>query len=195
MVGGGQHARVVLDCLMGQGADVLAIFDPKYKGDLFGVPQRGAYDAEFEPAALAIIAVGDNATRKKISKDVSHGFVNTVHPSVIFSPFASLGTGNMLLHGSIIQSQAKIGNHVIINTGAQIDHDCVIGDYVHLAPRVVLCGRVEIGEGALVGAGATITPGKKIGAWSIIGAGSVVIDDVPDHAVVVGNPSKVIKYN
>ncbi|MBL0744009.1 acetyltransferase [Chryseolinea sp. Jin1] len=193
--GGGEHARVVLDCLLAQGATVLALFDPKYSGTLFGVPQRGAYDRSFHPNALALVAIGDNGVRKRVVQNTVHGFTSAVHPSVIFSPFAELGAGSMILHGAIVQAQARIGNHVIVNTGARVDHDCVIGDYVHLAPGVILCGTVQIGEGAFIGAGATIIPGKKVGAWATVGAGAVVIEDVPDYGVAVGNPARVIKIN
>lgn len=188
--GGGEHAKVVLDCLLVQGVEVLALFDPKYSGDLFGVPQRGVYDPDFMPDAKAIVAIGINAVRKKVAELTKHGFTNARHPSAVVSPNAMLGTGIMILHGVIIQPHAKIGNHVILNTGASIDHDCVIGDYVHLAPRSVLCGRVTIGEGTLVGAGAVILPGITIGAWATVGAGSVVTKDVPDGAVVKGNPAR-----
>lgn len=195
LVGGGQHARVVLDCLLSQQADVAGLFDTRYTGDLFGVPQRGEYDPAFEPGALAIVAVGDNAIRKTIAHKTKHGFTNAIHTSAILSRHLSMGTGNMILHGAIIQTQVSVGNHVIINTGSQVDHDCILEDFVHLAPGVVLCGSVTVGEGALVGAGTTVIPGKKIGAWATIGAGSVVIQDIPDHAVAVGNPARVIKYN
>jgi sugar O-acyltransferase (sialic acid O-acetyltransferase NeuD family) len=100
----------------------------------------------------------------------------------------------MILHGAIVQAMAKIGNHVIVNTGAQVDHDCVIGDFAHIAPRVVLCGGVSVGEGTLVGAGATVAPGVTIGKWATIGAGAVIIAGIPDYAVAVGNPARVIKY-
>jgi sugar O-acyltransferase (sialic acid O-acetyltransferase NeuD family) len=193
--GGGEHARVVLDCLQAQGANVLALFDPKYTGELFGVPQRGVYDPAFAPDARAVVAIGSNAVRRKVVGITQHAFTNAIHPSAIVSPYATAGTGNMILHGSVIQAQARIGDHVIVNTGAQVDHDCVVGDYVHLAPGVVVCGTVTIGEGTFVGAGATIIPGRKIGAWATIGAGAVVIRDVPDHAVVVGNPARVVRYN
>jgi sugar O-acyltransferase (sialic acid O-acetyltransferase NeuD family) len=106
-----------------------------------------------------------------------------------------MGIGNMFLQGTIIQAQARIGNHVIINTGARVDHDCILDDYVHAAPGVILCGCVTIGEGAFIGAGSVIIPGKRIGAWATVGAGSVVINDIPDFAVAVGNPAKIIKYN
>lgn len=193
--GGGEHARVVLDCLLSQQTQVIALFDPKYDDELFGVPQRGAYDPDAEPGALAIVAIGDNKIRKRVVSLTRHSFTNAIHGSVIISPFASVGTGNMLLHGVIIQAQVQIRNHVIVNTGAQVDHDCVIEDYAHIAPGAVVCGAVQIGEGSFIGAGATVIPGKKIGAWSVIGAGAVVIQDIPDYAVAVGNPARIIKFN
>lgn len=192
--GGGEHARVVLDCLLSNGAGVVGLYDPKYSGELFGVPQCGAYKPDAHPDALTIIAIGDNAARKRVAEESNHRFTNTIHASAVISPFSKLGEGNAILHRAIVQAQAVIGNHVIINTGAQVDHDCVIKDYVHLAPGVILCGTVKIGEGAFVGAGSVIIPGKQVGAWATIGAGSVVISDIPDYAVAVGNPAKVTKY-
>ena len=191
--GGGEHARVVLDCLLAQGADVLGLFDPKYTGTLFGVPQRGGYDPQFVPEARAVVAIGDNVVRKKVAGITTHAFTNAIHPSATISRFAAYGVGSMILHGAIVQAQTRLGDHVIINTGAQVDHDCVIGNFVHLAPKVVLCGTVQVGEGAFIGASATVIPGKKIGAWVVVGAGAVVIDDVPDRAVVVGNPARIIR--
>jgi sugar O-acyltransferase (sialic acid O-acetyltransferase NeuD family) len=193
--GGGEHARVVLDCLLAQGANVQGLFDPKYTGTLFGIPQRGTYDPTFEPDALAVVAIGDNALRKKVVEKTKHRFRNAIHPSAIISPSVSIGEGNMILHGTILQAQTQIGNHVIINTGTQVDHDNMISDFVHLGPGVVLCGTVQVGTGSFIGAGSVIIPGKKIGAWATVGAGSVVIQDVPDHAVVVGNPARIIRYN
>jgi len=193
--GGGEHARVVLDCLLAGKANVIAIFDPKYSDQLFGIQQRGTYDPDYEPDALAIVAIGNNATRKRTAASTKHTFTSTVHPTSIVSPFTEYGKGCMILHGSIIQARTKMGDHVIVNTGAKIDHDCEIGPYVHIAPGAVLCGTVKIGEGAFIGAGVTIIPGIKIGKWSTIGAGAVVIKDVPDGAVVVGNPGRIIKIN
>ena len=193
--GGGEHARVVLDCLLDQKKNVVALFDPKYSGNLFGVPQRGAYDPQFEPHAKAIVAIGGNAIRKRVVDMTTHNFTNAVHPSAIISGRSSMGIGNMILHRAVIQANTTVGDHVIINTGAQVDHDCVIADFVHLAPGVVICGTVSIGEGAFIGAGAVVIPGKKIGAWATVGAGSVVISDIPASAVAVGNPAREIKQH
>jgi sugar O-acyltransferase (sialic acid O-acetyltransferase NeuD family) len=192
--GGGEHARVVLDCLLSDGVEVCALFDPKYDGDLFGVPQRGTYDGSFEPEALVVVAIGDNRVRSKVVANTRHKFTNVIHNGAQLSSRASLGTGNMILHCAIVQAQTKIGSHCIINTGAQVDHDCVIEDYVHIGPGAILSGTVSVGEGAFIGAGAVVIPGKKIGSWSVVGAGSVVISDVPDGAVVVGNPARIIRY-
>ncbi len=191
--GGGDHARVVLDCLQASGKNVVALFDPKYTGQLMGTHQFGPYQPAFDADAQAIVAIGDNATRKKVVEQTKHAFTNAIHPSVILSRFAQTGIGNMILHGAVVQAMVRIGNHVIINTGAKVDHDCVLEDYVHIAPGAVLCGSVKIGEGAFIGAGSVIIPGKKVGAWAVVGAGSVVINDVPDHTVVAGNPARAIK--
>jgi sugar O-acyltransferase (sialic acid O-acetyltransferase NeuD family) len=191
--GGGEHARVVLDCLLSSQANVIGLFDPKYSGELMGAPQRGTYDPDFAPDAFAIIAIGGNALRKKVAAFTRHEFTNAIHSSAVLSRFAEMGKGNMILHGVIIQAQTKIGSHVILNTRVSVDHDCIIEDYVHIAPGAILCGTVHVGEGAFIGAGAVIIPGKKIGKWSVIGAGAVIVKDVPDGAVVVGNPGRVIR--
>jgi sugar O-acyltransferase (sialic acid O-acetyltransferase NeuD family) len=191
--GGGEHARVVLDCLLSAGEAVVGLFDPKYNGELFGIPQRGKYDSTFQPGALAIVAIGDNRVRQHVVALTVHKFTNAIHRSAILSTRANVGVGNMILHGTIIQAQTSLGNHCIVNTGAQIDHDCVIGNYVHLGPGSILCGCVYVDDGAFIGAGAIVLPGIKIGAWSIVGAGAVVKSDVPSNCVVVGNPARVIK--
>lgn len=190
--GGGEHARVVLDCLLSLGHDVKALFDPKYNDELFGVKQLGEYDPAFEPGAKAIAAIGNNALRKRVVAGTKHDFTSCIHASAILSSRSNYGSGCMILHGAIVQVGTKIGSHVIINTGAKVDHDCVIENYVHVAPGATLCGTVNVGEGTLVGAGAVILPGRKIGKWSVIGAGAVVTTDVLDNTVVVGNPAKVI---
>ena len=76
-----------------------------------------------------------------------------------------------------------------------MEHDCKISDFAHISPNAALAGNVEVGEGTHVGIGASVIQGIKIGKWATIGAGAVVIKDVPDFAVVVGSPARIIKYN
>lgn len=195
LIGGGEHARVVLDVLLSQGISVAALFDPKYSGKLFGVAQLGQYNPESFVGAKAIVAIGNNATRKRVVASSKHSFGQAIHASAILSTFATVGEGTVIFHGSIIQANSKIGRHVILNTGAQIDHDCLIGDFAHIAPGAILCGTVKVGEGTLIGAGVTVIPGIEIGKWAVVGAGSVVTQSIPAYSVAVGSPAKVIKIN
>jgi sugar O-acyltransferase (sialic acid O-acetyltransferase NeuD family) len=143
-----------------------------------------------------IIAIGENKIRKTIvNKFILNNFINSIHPSAVISKRAKIGLGNAIMSNVSINSGVLIKNHCIINTNASVDHDCIIEEFVHLSPNVALAGNVFIGEGTHVGIGACIVQGVKIGKWCKIGAGAVIISDVPDFAVVVGNPGKIIKYN
>ena len=143
-----------------------------------------------------VFSLGNNAIRKKLSEQFNHFQYKTlIHPKTTISKRTSIGEGTVVMAGVTMNSEAQVGKHCIINTNASIDHECVINDFVHISPNVALAGNVEVGEGTHVGIGATVIQGIKIGKWCTIGAGTVVIRDVPDYAVVVGNPGKIIKYN
>lgn len=195
LLGGGGHAKVVIDCLLAEGREVVAVFDKKNKGSLLGIQRYEQYGPELFKDAAMLIAIGDNKVRHTLAGETSHPFTNTIHPSSVISSFAQVGMGTMILHRAVVQAGTTIGNHVILNTGSQVDHDGLIADFVHIAPRAVLCGSVTVGEGTLIGAGAVVLPGIKIGKWAVIGAGAVVVKDVDDHAVVAGVPGRVIGLN
>jgi len=96
--------------------------------------------------------------------------------------------------GACINADAHIGVGVIVNTGAVVEHDCVLGEFAHLAPNATLGGWVQVGDQAMVGLGAAVLPGVRIGARAVVGAGSVVLVDVPAGATVVGNPARVVRW-
>ncbi len=77
-----------------------------------------------------------------------------------------------------------------LNIGANVMHDCRIGDFVTVAPGAVVLGHVTIGAQSYIGANATILPTRTIGDGCVVGAGAVVTRDVPDGAVVKGNPAQ-----
>jgi sugar O-acyltransferase (sialic acid O-acetyltransferase NeuD family) len=192
--GGGGHAKVLIDCLIDAGIVIKGVFDdnPKEK-EIHGYSILGPYNPAYLLDEALIIAVGDNATRRKLAEQVRHTFGNVSHPSALISAFSRVGDGSVIYHRAVIQSGSEIGRHVIINTAATVDHDCRVGDFAHLAPGVIVCGEVRIGEGTLIGAGATVLPGIRIGAWCQIGAGAVVCRPIPDFSVAVGIPAKVIR--
>jgi acetyltransferase-like isoleucine patch superfamily enzyme len=105
--------------------------------------------------------------------------------------------------------KVKLGNNVFINSncllmargGITIEDNVMIAANAQIISNnhdpydlyVLLCKPVHIKEGAWIGAGATVVPGVTIGKHAVVGAASVVTKDVPDYAVVVGNPAKVVK--
>src|SRR5690606_20407341 len=89
----------------------------------------------------------------------------------------------------------KIGRHSIVNTNAVVEHDCTIGDFVHLAPGTVLCGAVRVDSDTLIGAGTVVIPGKVVGRGVVIGAGSVVIKNIESYKKYAGNPAKELSVS
>ncbi len=194
LYGASGHAKVIIDCLEASDLPIEGIFDDdKSKKDLCQYKVLGKYKESSFIESKAIIAIGNNRIRQRLSKEIKHQFGIVTHPSATVQSKIVIGDGSVVFHHAVIQSSTKIGKHVIINTKASIDHDCTIEDFVHIAPNATLCGGISIGEGTLIGAGAVVLPNVKIGKWSIIAAGTIVINDVPDNVLVVGNPGKIKK--
>jgi serine acetyltransferase len=82
-----------------------------------------------------------------------------------------------------------------VNTGAIVEHECEVGEAVHVAPGACLAGRVRVGACAFVGVGAQVIQCLSVGEGATIGAGAVVIGDVPEGATVVGVPARVVKVS
>lgn len=195
LFGASGHAKVIIDILQGNNIEVKTIFDDAPKTDeIFGIPVQST-NSLIGGDIPVIISVGNNKNRKKISEKYKFNYQVAVHKTAVVSSHSVLGEGSVVMANAVINPDAKIGKHCIINTSAVVEHDCKISDFVHISPNVALAGNVEIGEGSHIGIGASVIQGVKIGKWTTIGAGAVVIRDVPDFAVVVGNPSKIIKYN
>lgn len=131
-----------------------------------------------------IVAVGDNAARKREAEACAGPFATAVSIHAVVSSAAIYGEGTVICEGAVVQAGAKIGRHCILNAGCVVTHDCVLEDFVHIAPGAHLCGGVHVGEGALVGVGVGIAPGGKIPAWAICKARRLEIEEqhsVPDY--------------
>ncbi len=197
LYGTGGHAKVIIEILEQQKKGILGLIDSHsaLKSLLhYPVFQKIPGDA-LDNETRMVICIGNNIIRKKIAASVTIDFETAIHPSSNMSVRSSIGEGSVIMASVSINCDTVIGKHTILNTNCSVDHDCVISDFVHISPNAALAGNVEVGEGAHIGIGACVIQGIKIGKWATIGAGAVIIKDVPDHAVVVGNPGRIIKYN
>ncbi len=197
VIGAGGHGEVVLDAVRAAGeCNVVGFLDSNqalHGREVDGVPVLGLPALANRPF---IVAIGDNEARKSVTDMLSaKGLENVtvIHPTAHVAPSARVGAGTLICAGAIICTRARIGRGVIINTGAVAEHHNVIEDFVHIAPRTVMAGRVTIREGAMIGSGSTIIPFITVGEWSTVGAGSVVTREVPAGVTVMGVPARVVR--
>ena len=196
LYGASGHGKVIIDILNSSGIKIESIIDDNPKSEfILGIPVTKTSDFDMTSLGNTIISIGNNKVRKKLSKSLPANFIKAFHPSAVISPNVIIGEGTVVMARVAINPDVIIGKHCIINTNATIEHDALIADFVHICPGVSLAGAVTVGEGTQVGIGATVIQGISIGKWATIGAGTVLLNDIPDYAVVVGNPGKIIKYN
>ncbi|WP_034102681.1 acyltransferase [Pseudomonas lurida] len=127
--------------------------------------------------------------------------------SVVFEG-ATIGSNCNICAHTLIESDVVIGNNVTIKSGVFLWAGTRIEDNVFLGPNATFTNDpmprskiypeaftgITIMEGASIGANVTLLPGVTIGRYAMVGAGAVVTKDVPDRAVVIGNPAKIIRY-
>ena len=174
--------------------------DPKKKATIFlGYPVFGGFEILDEvmkdDVYFVNLITGSTKTRYETSRYMAQKgcrFANFIHPSIDLT-MTTMGVGNYIQEGVIIQADAQIGNNSSIHIGALVAHEVTIGDSVFIAHACSISGSVQIGDGVFMGTNATIIPHLRIGKWATIGAGAVLIEDVPDYATVVGNPASVVK--
>lgn len=191
ILGSGGHAKVVYECAIDFGMEVAGVYDDdpkKLQADFFGhkIKKKNLIPAN----ALVVIAIGDNNIREKLSS-LPYRFATIVHPSAQVSPSAVIGKGSVILHGAIVQADTKISEHVIINTGASVDHDCRIERFAHIAPKSALCGGVTIGEKTLAGAASTFSPGVEVGSGITVAPQAAVNKNLKEPGLYVGAPAKI----
>jgi len=121
--------------------------------------------------------------------------ITMIHDRAFVEPTTSLGIGCQIMPAAVIHKFSTIGDHVIINTNACIDHECILNEGVHVMGCASVAGKVVIGKYATIGTNATILPFLNIGEGAFVGAGAVVTSDVEPFAVVAGVPAKKLREN
>jgi len=196
VIGAGGHAKVVASTLMAAGHQVVGFYDDdlqKRGTHIFGIPVVGPIsELKYDSFSHAVIGIGLNEVRKRLVEKLDLDWITVIHPYAWVHPEVSLGAGTIVCAGAIVQPYSRIGSHVIINTKASVDHDCCVGDYVHLALSH-LAGGATAHEGAFLALGSIVFPGVQIGAWATLSAGSVAMKDVMPKSTVAGVPARLIK--
>ena len=193
VIGGGGHAKVVIDCIQSAGDRVLGVLDDGLAPgtEILGIPVLGGVEAcRNYPDCWFVIAIGGNAVRKAIDAKLSVKWYTAIHPSAVVSKYATVGEGSMILANAVVNPCATVGRHCIINTAAIVEHDNKIADFVHLSPRSALAGNVTVGELTQVGIGAAVRQNISICGGCIIGAGAVVVKDICQEGIYAGVPAK-----
>ncbi len=145
-----------------------------------------------------ILAIGEPAGKDFVYKKVSARgakVTSLIHPDVVMVRSTTCGEGVVVHKESGFPPASRFGNNVLIQGKAVMGHDLDVGDNVVISSLAFVGGNTKIGRNTYVGPCSCIRNGLTIGENAIIGMGSVVTKDVPDNAVVYGNPAKVMRYN
>jgi sugar O-acyltransferase (sialic acid O-acetyltransferase NeuD family) len=111
-------------------------------------------------------------------------------PGAVVAENARLSAPLVAAAFAVVCPGATIGRHVSVRHQAVIGHDVSVGDFVFIGAGSVVSGYCTLMAGAYVGPGSVIREGITLGHCCVVGIGSTVVADVPDFAVVAGNPAR-----
>ena len=190
VIGGGGHAKVLLEILCRLEFDVYAVVAPQIdaKSQLFnGLKHYISDDAVLKYSTDQVVLVNGvgslpgNTIRLSIFDKFQHDgyeFLTVVSDLAVVSSYCALGVGVQVMPGAIVNANVRVGNNSIINSGSILEHDCQIGENVHVAPGVTLCGGVMCGDNVHIGTGANVIQGVMIGCGAQVGAGVTLTTDL-----------------
>ncbi|MDW7671919.1 MAG: acetyltransferase [Bacillota bacterium] len=174
--------------------------DPHLSGqNILGYPvigntQKLVQIASRQPVS-AVVAFSVIHTRHMIVSQFNEiDWVNLVHPSAVISRTLTMGRGNIICAGTIINPDCVIHNHCHINIGCTLGHDVTLKNYVTLMPGCHLSGNVSLHQHTTIGTGASILPGLSVGRNTIIGAGAVLTRPAKPHGIYTGLPARRKKH-
>jgi len=195
LIGAGGHAKVCYDIAqkMEKWSEII-VLDDNSDNDYFDIAGSLNDTKKYVDDSDFFVAIGDNETRMSMTKKLNEldaSIVKLIHPQATIASNVTIEEGTVIMAGVVMNSATEIGKGCIINTSSSIDHDNIIGDFVHISPGVHLGGTVIVGEKTWIGIGANIINNLTIGRDITIGAGSLVIDSISKSGTYIGVPAKM----
>ena len=121
-------------------------------------------------------------------------FATLIHPSAIIPKgFCQIGNGVLMAPLSQLSPDTIIGDNCILLPNSFVGHDSTLNKFAHIATNSVVGANVIIGKACHIGSNATLREKITIGDYSLVGAGAVVLNNVPENSIVVGNPAKLLR--
>jgi acetyltransferase EpsM len=195
--GAGGHGKSVLDLLnVLDTYQVIGFVDDGVPPgeNIMGVPVLGnkdilpqLYRRGLRLAVNAVGGIGNVSIRQLVFQrmiEVGFDFPVIAHHSAFIEPSAVLSPGVQVFPHAYVGSEVRVGFGSIVNTGAIVSHECILGDLVNISPGAILAGGVEVKDGSLIGMGVAINLQVRVGSGARIGNNATVNTDVPDGGVV-----------
>ncbi|MFN8610495.1 MAG: NeuD/PglB/VioB family sugar acetyltransferase [Vulcanimicrobiota bacterium] len=196
----GAHARVALEIFaQDSGWRPVGFLDDSPQAGLGALPRLGPLEQLREmPAGCAFVGMANirllDRRRALFEQGRALGWemACAIHPRAFISPSAQHGSGLFLGPMAVVHTASRLGHNVCIYSGSVVEHDARVEDHVFLGPGVHLAGGVSLLEGAYLSVGARVGWGLTIGRNALVAAGAVVVRDVPEGAMVMGAPARVV---
>jgi acetyltransferase EpsM len=212
VLGGGEHARVVIEAARSQG--------DRWALQGYAAPEPGAMTATTptdlpwlgDDATLAgrlddlppndrpwlVLGFGGGETAGGLAARAAAAerfgqtarWATVVHATAWVSPTATVEPGAVVLAHAVVNSGAHVGRHAIVNSAAVVEHDVDVGAGSHVAPGAIVGGGTRIGGHAFIGLGARVRDHVEIGAGAVVGMGAVVVESIAPGATVIGVPAR-----
>ncbi len=188
----GGHAKQCIDIFLENKESIQGVFDDfrpvgsSFYRDTSIIGKLDEVKDKVNSTDRVFCAIGDNTKREAfVTQFPDLNWINCISSKAILSPTVTLGIGNYVGATCKILADSMVSNFSIINDGATVMHDCIVGSYVHLCPNSSLGGRVEIGNGVLVGTNATVNPNVRIERKVQVGSGAVVVKSIKKEGITV----------